>query len=125
MEVVNLINKNNVYVNDANGMAWNPEREIGIIQNGVADYDYAFKVGCDKVYLITTTFKALFKDSWHNDTINYIKSLKGDIVSVDNDFDSVMKSENLDSIMGNVRINRIIFKIKTHGDGRDCEPCKC
>ena len=51
--------------------------------------------------------------------------MNGGILSIENDFDAVMKDEKLERLLGNVRLNRMVFELKQITNGKDCEPCEC
>lgn len=125
MEVVEVTQNNGVYVRIDDGAAWNPEREIAIVQVDSPTYDLAYRLGSHRLYNITINYKILYPESKYNDAWKYINDIKGTITSVDDNFDVVMPDEGLTEIMGNVRIARINYSIKKMSNGKDCDDCKC
>lgn len=125
MEIIECVRKNDWYVHKEGDDAFNIESEIALIKENSTEYDFTFSVGCNKFYNATHKYKMLYPTTNYNDAWNYIASKKGNITSVETDFDEIMKDENLNGALGNVRINRINFEIKTLTNGKDCEPCKC
>lgn len=125
MEIVNVTLNNNIYVRTDNNAAWNPEREIALVQDGSPVYELAYRVGGQKLYNIITNYKALYMADNYADVWQYIKANNGTITSKDDNFDEVMRAEGLEDILGNVRIYRINFTTKIMSNGLNCEPCKC
>lgn len=125
MDIRECIRKNELYVHKTDDAAFNPEREIALIKDGSTPYEFAFRVGVSNLYNKTEVWKMLYPVDAYNEAWTYVKSVKGKITSVEDDFDAVMKDENLSGALGSVRINRINFEIKTLTNGKDCEPCEC
>ena len=125
MEIVECIKKNDWYVHLADDGAYDVEREIALIKENSTDYEFTFSVGCNKFYNATHKYKMLYPTSNYNDAWNYISSKKGNITSIETDFDEIMKDEGLQGALGNVRLNRINFEIKTLTNGKDCKPRVC
>lgn len=125
MEIVECIKKNDWYVHLNGDSAYNAEREIALIKESATDYEFALSVGCNRFYNATFKYKLIYPIANYNDAWDYVVSKKGLITSVETDFDAIMKDEGFDVALGNVRLNRIDFEIKTLTNGKDCEPCKC
>ena len=124
MEIVECVLKNNMYIHKLDDGALNFEKEIGLYEISNS-FEFAYKVGCNKLYNKTTKYKLLYPDCNYNQAWEYVKSVQGMITSVEHNFDAVMKDENIQNALGNVRINRLNFDIKTLTNGKDCEPCAC
>ena len=121
MEIVFCDKKDNKLIH--NQMAWNPEIQIAIykVSTLVAN---AFKVGCDQIYNYTNTYRALSNGN-KNEIHDYIKSKKGRIIAIDENFERVMQDEGLEDALGRVQIIKIDFTITTTTNGKNCEPCLC
>ena len=63
--------------------------------------------------------------NFYNDVVDYVRSMKGVILSKDNNSDTVMKAEKLTGILGNVRLVKLIFVVNTLTNGSDCDVCEC
>ena len=124
MEIIECIIKDGMIIHKDNDAAINFEKEIALIKTA-QEFEYAFSVSCQKIYNLTTSYKLLYPVGDYNTAWDYIKTAKGMITSISDDFDTVMNEEGLSEALGNVRINRIEFEIKTQTNGRNCEPCKC
>jgi hypothetical protein len=125
MEIVECIKKNDWYVHITDDGAYNAEREIALIKDNQSNFELAYTVGCTRLYFQTIQYKLIYPIDNYNDAWTYIKSVKGLIKTVETSFDEVMKDENLQGALGNVRLNRIIFEIKTLTNGKDCNTCVC
>lgn len=125
MEIIECIKKNDWYVHINGDSAFNSEREIALIKENATEYDFVFSVGCNKFYNAIHKYKLIYPTVNYNDAWQYVFSKKGNITSIETDFDTIMKDEGLQGALGNVRLNKINFEIKTLTNGKDCEPCKC
>lgn len=125
MEIVEVVRKNDMYIGRNTDMALNLETQIGVFQNGGASFDFLHKVGCNRLYSKTTTYKILYNEKNYNEAWQYVQDMNGGILSIENDFDAVMKDEKLERLLGNVRLNRMVFELKQITNGKDCEPCEC
>ena len=125
MEIIECIRKNEWYIHKSDDSPYNAEKEIALIKESATEFDYAFSVGCQKLYNRTLKYKLLYPSCEYNTAWTYIRSVSGTVISIETDFDEIMKDENLERALGNVRINRINFEIKTLTNGKDCEPCVC
>ena len=125
MEIVEVVRKNDMYIGRNTDMALNLETQIGVFQNGGASFDLLQKVGCNRLYSKTTTYKILYNEKNYNEAWQYVQDMNGGILSIENDFDAVMKDEKLERLLGNVRLNRMVFELKQITNGKDCEPCEC
>ncbi|HON21122.1 MAG TPA: hypothetical protein PLW70_07295 [Bacteroidales bacterium] len=125
MEIVEVVRKNDMYIGRNTDMALNLETQIGVFQNGGASFDFLQKVGCNRLYSKTTTYKILYNEKNYNEAWQYVQDMNGGILSIENDFDAVMKDEKLERLLGNVRLNRMVFELKQITNGKDCEPCEC
>lgn len=123
MEVVEFVNKNGILVS-ADDRAFNAEIEAALIKDGAATYSEKFRVKCNPVYEKTQRWKILTTD-YDNEIHDYINSIKGRFISYDTDFDTIMRQEGLQALLGSTRITRIIFETKEYTNGRVCEPCEC
>jgi len=122
--IVQCVKKNDMYVHLLDDMAFDPEREIALIETD-RTFDFAFSIGCDRIYTQTQKFKMLYAERMYNEALAYVSDNNGMLSSVDIDFDTVMKDENLNAALGNVRINRLNFTLKKTTNGKNCEPCTC
>lgn len=111
-----------VHADDSGG--FNPESEIALVK-GTNTYALKFKQGCKYIYDKVQRYKVILQKTGNNQVNEFIQSNKGHITSIDEDFDKVMREENLTDIMGNVRLIRINYEIKSVTNGKDCEPCIC
>lgn len=116
---------NDIIVNAITETAFNPEYEAAVIEAEPAKFTLFRKIGCDNVYKKTETFKAIFDNKFYNDVVDYVRSMKGVILSKDNNSDTVMKAEKLRGILGNVRLVKLIFVVNTLTNGSDCDVCEC
>ncbi len=124
MNIVEVIKKNDWYVTKINDTALNLEREIGVFKID-SSFEFFQRIGCNKVYYRTDVFKSLYPQKNFNDLWNYIKELDGTITKIENDFDAIMKDENIQGALGNIRIYRLTYEIKTLTNGKDCADCEC
>jgi len=115
-------NVNGVLVNKEE-KAFNPECDIAIIK-GISNYSLIKKIGCIPLYDVTENYRALYT-KLNTDLFDFIQGMKGQISSIDEDFDKVMKAEKLDKGLGNVRIYKINFTVNLRKSGAVCEPCEC
>lgn len=125
MEIIEVVRKNDMYVDKKTDRAINFENQIGLFVNGQATFDFFQKVGCDKLYYKSTSYKLLYDEKYYNEAWAKVKEMKGLLTSIESDFDNIMKDEKLERALGNVRINRMIFQTKVMTNGKDCEPCEC
>ena len=125
MEIVECIRKNDWCVHRLDDGALNLEREIGLIKSESDKYELAYRLGCDKIYNKTESWKMLYDCEHYNEAWQHISDNKGTIVEVNDNFDEVMKDEKIEMALGNVRISRILFTIKTMTNGKDCGDCEC
>lgn len=125
MEIVECIKKNDWYIHRLDDSALNLEREIALIKSEPDKFELAYRLGCDRVYNKTEFWKMLYNCSDYNEAWEYIKDNKGTISEVNDNFDEVMKDEGLNMALGNVRVSRILFTIKTMTNGKDCGDCEC
>lgn len=125
MEIVECIRKNDWYIHVTDDGAYNAEREIALIKDSSSNFELAYPLGCTRLYFQVITYKLIYPVANYNDAWNYIKGVKGLIKTVETDFDAVMKDEKLGKALGNVRLNRIVFEIKTLTNGKDCNTCVC
>ena len=124
MEIVECIIKKDMYIHKLDDGALNFEKEIGLIEISNA-FEFAFSVGCNRLYYKTTKYKLLYPDCNYNDAWNYVKSVHGLITSVETNFDAIMNDENIQNALGNVRINRLNFDHKILTNGKNCDSCIC
>ncbi len=121
MEIVFCQKKDGKLVHDQQG--WNPEHEIAVYEVSNV-FNPIFKLGCTQIYNKVTSYKILTTEN-NDDVYNYISSLNGKITSIDNDFDKVMRDEQLENALGITQIIRINFTTTIATDGKNCEPCVC
>jgi hypothetical protein len=124
MEIVECIVKNKMLVHADDSGGFNPEFEIAIIKSKSTSTP-KFKVACNTIYDNIQPWRALLQQKDSAQLIAYIKYVGGKLTGTDPEFDKVMKEENLTEIMGNVRLIRINYEIKTVTNGNYCEPCDC
>lgn len=124
MQVIKCIKKEGFYIHENDDGAFNPENEIALIELE-NEFEYAFSLGCDKIYLKTTSYKMLYPEKHYNIAWDYINATKGNLTSIEKDFETVMKEDGLTVALGNVRMNRVNFEVKTHTNGRNCDVCVC
>ena len=122
MEIIEFKNINNVLVSD-NEIAYNPEEHIAVVENGVS-YEKSFRVGTYEIYNQKINYKIL-APFYDNEVSNYILEKKGILLSIDYDFDKVMREEKIENVLGVTRIIRINFQIKNITNGIDCKICEC
>lgn len=125
MEIVECIKKNDMYIQVKDEKAYNPETDIALIKDGSTPFEFAYNIGFIKMYNKVETWKLLYPDTNYSEAWQYVKEIKGTITSNDTNFEEVMTDENLTGILGNIRINRLNFEIKTLTNGKNCEPCEC
>lgn len=125
MEIIEVVRKNNMYVGKRTDMAIDFETQIGLFVNGQSSFDFFQKVGCEKLYYMSTSYKLLYDERKYNEAWEKVKEMNGLLTSIESDYDTVMKDERLENALGNVRINRIIFQTKVVTNGKNCEPCEC
>lgn len=121
MEIVFFERKNNILV--SNERAWNPEQEIAVykVETKVSN---AFKIGCSQIYDYVTTYRVLSVGN-RNEIQIYIKGMKGKITAFDDNFETVMRNEGLENILGLTQIIQIDFTTTVKTNGKDCRPCEC
>jgi hypothetical protein len=122
--IVECIKKNDMYVHRLDDMAFDAEREIALIETE-RSFDYAFSIGCDRIYTQTQKFKMLYAEGFYNKAWTYINEIKGMLDSIEVDFDKVMNDEGLQGALGSVRINRLTFTVKRTTNGKNCDVCVC
>ena len=121
MEIVICEKKNNILVHDEK--AWNPEQEIAIYKVGTQIVP-TFRIGCNQIYNYITTFRVLSVGN-NNIIHDYINNTKGKIVAFDDSFETVMRDEGLEQILGTTQIIKIDFTTTVTTNGKNCEPCNC
>lgn len=124
MEIVDVILKDNMYIVKSTDVAINFEKQIAIFSEP-KEYEYAFSAGCNKMYNETSTYKAIYPEKSYNDVWTYIKAQNGTIRLIEDNFDEIMKDENLQGALGAVRLNRITYTVKRVTNGKDCNDCVC
>lgn len=122
MEIKEFTLANGILV-DSYENAFNAECDIAIVKQSV-NYEKKIRIGCEWLYNEVITYKAL-STKFDNIFYDYLIEINGELLSKDEDFDSIMNNENLKEALGNVRIQKIIFQTKKVVNARDCEPCDC
>ena len=123
MDVLEVLNKNGILVG-YNDKPWNPEQEAALVKDGAATFTERFRAKCVPVYEKVQRWR-LLTTKYDNEIHDYLKDIKARWISHDTNFEQVMREENLTGILGNARVERIIFETKEYTNGRDCEPCEC
>lgn len=111
-----------IYVTE-NGLAFNPECHTAVIEISNTN-EFLQKTSTANIYRTTYQNKILTKE-FNNDISTYIKSLKAKILSIDNNFDFVMRDEKLENALGKVRLVKIIIEYKKITTDADCRVCVC
>ena len=123
MDITRFISKNGVLVSD-DDRAFDAEIEAALIKDGAATFEEKFRFGCNIAYQKTQKYKVLTTKQ-DADIDEYIRSVRGIVTEIDDDFEKVMKDEGLQDLLGKCRIIKINFETKTTTNGRNCDDCEC
>lgn len=123
MDITTFISKNGVLVSE-DDRAFNPEQEAALVKDGSADFAEKFRYGCNIAYDRVQKWKILTTEQ-DEDIDDYIRSVRGIVTEIDDNFEKVMKDEGMQDLLGKCRIIKISFETKTVTNGRNCDDCEC